>query len=90
VKKVLHRARGWSAVWSGRTLRRSLLGDTAVTVEALHALNVAGMLAPNCMAEGWPVGNCPRCGRLTAVMNWGDMPTVCTGCRAARFGERHD
>lgn len=75
-------------MWSGWGLRRSLPGDTGETVAALHALTAAGMLSSNCMAEGWPFGGCPRCGRATAVRDWGDLPSVCTGCRAARLGER--
>jgi hypothetical protein len=80
--RVLYRARGWTAVWAGFTCRRSLPGDTPGTVQALHALNAAGLLRPNAMAGGWPSGPCPRCGRLTAVARWGDLPSVCTGCRS--------
>jgi hypothetical protein len=79
--KVLHRARGWTAVWSGKlSLRRSLPGDTPELVAALHALNDAGLLPPN-LGFSFHRGPCPRCGRATAV-GPGDSPSVCTACRA--------
>lgn len=82
---VIHRARGWHAVWTGRTSRWSLPGDTRALVGALHQLSESGALPPNKVTPGWPQGLCPRCGRLTAVTRWGDIPTVCTGCRAERM-----
>jgi hypothetical protein len=87
--RVIHRARGWHAVWSGWTLKRSLPGDTPAVVSALHALNAAGVLPLNKPAEGWPIAPCPRCGRATAIARWGDLPSVCTGCRAEFITERN-
>jgi hypothetical protein len=79
--KILHRARGWHAVWTGWRTRRVLPGDTPELVGALHALNDAGLLQPNSVA-GWDVTKpCPRCGRETAADRY-CMPSVCTGCRA--------
>jgi hypothetical protein len=86
--RVLHRARGWTAVWAGFTCRRSLPGDTPELVQQLHALNAAGLLPPNCLDESRPTGRCPRCGRLTAIAQWYDVPSVCTGCRADWMSDR--
>jgi hypothetical protein len=81
--RVIHRARGWHATWTGIISRRSLRGDTPGLVAALHALNDAGLLPANPVTPEWASrGPCPRCGRLTAVRHWGDVPTVCAACRA--------
>jgi hypothetical protein len=93
--RVLRRARGWSAAWkSSYRLRYKLPGDTSGLADALHALNGAGLLAPNATdrsitGSGRPrTGPCPRCGRQTACNYWDGeqwvttLPTVCTGCRA--------
>jgi hypothetical protein len=86
---VLHRANGWTAVLAGGvTRRRSLPGDTSELVQQLHVLNAAGVLPPNHLAEGFPHGKCPRCGRATALAGWYDVPSVCTGCRADWMSER--
>jgi hypothetical protein len=80
---VIHRARGWHAVWRDRTLKRSLPGDTPALISALHDLNTEGLLVPNMVVvPDWLRRSCPRCGRLTAVNRSADFPTVCTGCRA--------
>jgi hypothetical protein len=81
---VLHRARGWTAIYTARTSpRRTLPGDTPELVRALHTLNRAGMLTPNRLARDFrPRGLCPRCGRQTAITDPGDIPSVCSACRA--------
>jgi hypothetical protein len=86
--KVLHRARGWHAVWTGRFGVRSLPGDTPELVKALHELSDAGLLPPNDVTPPWARrAPCPRCGRLT-VAGESDPPTVCCSCRADWVG-RH-
>jgi hypothetical protein len=86
--RVIHRARGWSAVLKARGLRRGLPGDSPELVRHLHTLNAAGLLQPNHLADdGRPVAACPRCGRLTAVEAWG-IPSVCTACRADWMSEQ--
>jgi hypothetical protein len=79
--KVLHRSRGWVAIWTGPTLRHALPGDTPELVRALHTLNRAGLLEPNHLARDFrPRGLCPRCGRQTSIEAY-QIPTVCTACR---------
>lgn len=86
---VIHRARGWHAVWTGRTSRWTLPGDTPELAISLHWLNQARMLPPNKIGSpGWLQAPCPRCGRATAISHRGDTPTVCTGCRAERISEQ--
>jgi hypothetical protein len=80
--RVLRKVNGWTAYLRDRAPKRSLPGDTPELVEALHALNRAGALLPNCLDDSRPAGRCPRCGRLTAIKHWYDIPSVCTGCRA--------
>jgi hypothetical protein len=63
-----------------------LPGDTPGLVRALHALNDAGLLKPNCYGVNETTRPCPRCGRLTAVWRWTPpwvsvARSVCTGCR---------
>ena len=86
--RVIHRARGWSAVLTARGLRRSLPGDSPELVRHLHTLNAAGLLAPNHLADdGRSTASCPRCGRLTSVEAYG-IPSVCTSCRTDWLAER--
>jgi hypothetical protein len=92
--KVLHRSRGWTAVWSpGVIRRRSQLG------QALYELRRAGLLddtkptGPD-FFRNVITGDCPVCGGPTAVGWWkrddetGEWqaitspPTPCTKCRA--------
>ena len=83
--EVLHRARGWHAVWNKRVVPRSTLpGDTPVVIAMLHLLSESGMLQQNALADSQRTAACPRCGRQTAVL-WKQPPTVCTGCRVGHL-----
>jgi hypothetical protein len=64
-----------------------LPGDTPELVRALHALNAAGLLEPNIYAADAHTLPCPGCGRQTAVWR-GQLPSVCTGCRAEYHRDR--
>lgn len=73
--------------------RLGLPGDTPALVDALHALNRAGLLPANTSSR-WRLP-CPRCGRWTAVTqqqhdDYWPPASVCGRCRAEWISDHPD
>ncbi len=90
MSEIIHRARGWHAVFDPKPFGlQRLPGDTPESLAALRALAHAGLLGRP--PGDWRCRPCPRCWRPTPVAADKDpdsgswtftLPTVCTACRA--------
>lgn len=104
-REIIHRARGWHAVFRPAVSSPGLdelPGDTPESLAVLRAFAAADLLPPNSSvteASQWRCRPCPRCTRLTAVEAsknedsgvWSfSRPVVCTRCRAEWIQDHPD